>query len=186
VTVAPRRRVENGPTPRPATATDLPAILRGERHYIQTVEPAQLDAWTAAIDRNLDLWIANLSRTTIIESDGEVIGYSAWTLTGGDAVLITIAVLPQHRRHGIGSALLARFIRDGRRAGAAELHAGVLRTNDARALYESAGFRAVTEDDGYTLYAMPGGRHAVPTPSGSGTRCPSVQPPVHHAQNGTS
>lgn len=46
-------------------------IVRGERHYMQTIEPAQLGAWTAAIDRNLDLWINNLARTTIIESDGK-------------------------------------------------------------------------------------------------------------------
>lgn len=155
--------IEDGLTLRSATATDLPMIVRGERHYMQTKEPAQLGAWTAAIDRNLDLWIGNLARTNIMESDGKAVGYSVWTIAGAAAVLITVGVLPQYRRQGIGRKLLDVFIHDGKRAGATELKVGALLSNNSRSLYESAGFTTVKEEDGYAFYAMPGADRIMPT-----------------------
>ncbi len=55
---------------RPAVVGDLPTILRAERDYVAAVEPTQLAPWTAAIDRNLALWIEHLDRTTVLELDG--------------------------------------------------------------------------------------------------------------------
>ena len=54
---------------RPAVVGDLPTILRAERDYVAAVEPTQLAPWTAAIDRNLALWIEHLDRTTVLELD---------------------------------------------------------------------------------------------------------------------
>ncbi len=175
---------EDALTLRSATAADLSMIVRGERHYMQTMEPAQLGAWTAAIDRNLDLWINNLARTNIMESDGKAVGYSVWTIAGAAAVLITVGVLPQYRRHGIGRKLLDAFIHDGKRAGATDLKLGALLTSGARTLYESAGFTTVKEEDGYAFYAMPGVERRPPRHRRTPHRI--LIPHDQHAQNGSS
>ncbi|WP_427016358.1 hypothetical protein ACQCSX_16585 [Pseudarthrobacter sp. P1] len=72
-----------GPTLRPATAADLPFILRGERSYIREIEPAAEAGWTNALDRNLQLWVDNLERAAIVEVAGEPVGYYLWMPDAG-------------------------------------------------------------------------------------------------------
>jgi hypothetical protein len=66
---------------RPAVPADLPVIFRAERSYIKNVEPEQEGEWTAAIDRNLELWIANLDRTTMLLAGTDIAGFVIWTPT---------------------------------------------------------------------------------------------------------
>jgi len=133
-------------------------ILRGERLYLQQIEPLSEASWTAAIDRNLELWIANLDRTTVVELDGEAAGYAMWMPRGGGATLVTMNVLPTHRRHGLGAYLLEWFAVDAAAAGIRRLDLGVHRDNPARRLYERAGYRLTGEEGDYLLYsrATPG------------------------------
>ena len=148
---------------RPAVVGDLPTILRAERDYVAAVEPAQLAPWTAATDRNLALWIAHLDRTTVLEADDETgpttAGFVMWMPDAhGDgpavpsATLITLQVLPAHRRRGLGTRLLETFAPQAGAAGARVLRLGVHEANPARGLYPRAGYTLVGRDGDYLLY----------------------------------
>jgi GNAT superfamily N-acetyltransferase len=52
-----------------------------------------------------------------------------------------VYVVPEHRRRGIGRALLNAALEWGRGEGCDEAELDVLVANPARALYEGAGFR---------------------------------------------
>jgi ribosomal protein S18 acetylase RimI-like enzyme len=141
---------------RPAVPADLPEIFRAERSYIKTIEPAQEGAWTAAIDRNLDLWIANLDRATMLLADTDLAGFVIWTPTPAyrddTATLITIQVQPAYRRRGYGRVLLGVFAEQAAAAGYRLLHLGVHKGNPARSLYEGAGYQPAGSDGDYLLY----------------------------------
>ena len=141
---------------RPAVAADLPLILRAERQYVQEIEPTEVDRWTSRIDRNLELWIRNLDRTTVLLVDDEAAGYVMWTPDGPDAaLLVTIQVLAPHRRRGHGLRLLEVFADQARRHGAGVLRLGAHEANPARPLYAAAGYRTTGRDGDYVLYERP-------------------------------
>jgi GNAT superfamily N-acetyltransferase len=141
---------------RPAAPADLPTIFRAERDYITAIEPQQTTAWTAAIDRNLELWIANLGRTTVLLAEGTVAGFVMWkpdpAYREDAATLITIQVLPSYRRRGYGKVLLGVFAQQAATAGLRLLHLGVHQGNPARALYEQADYKSAGRDGEYLLY----------------------------------
>lgn len=148
---------------RAAVVGDLPTVLRAERDYVAAVEPAQMPSWTAAIDRNLALWIENLPRTSVLELDEEAgpatAGFVMWMPdAAGDeaavpaATLITIQVLPAHRRRGLATRLLEVFAAQAGAAGAQVLRLGVHEGNPARGLYPRAGYGPTGRDGDYLLY----------------------------------
>ena len=141
---------------RPAEPTDLPMLYRSELQYMRDIEGDQLGRWMQAIDRNLELWTANLPRARVAEVDGAPAGIMLWMpLPDGSAVLVTLHVLPDYRRQGTGRLLLGRFISDATASGSTTLTLGVHRGNPARALYEEAGFAHTGEEDAYLYYALP-------------------------------
>jgi ribosomal protein S18 acetylase RimI-like enzyme len=145
-------------TLRPAVAADLPVIFRAERDYIKTIEPGQEAAWTAGLDRSLELWTANLDRATMLLAGTEVAGFVIWKPTpeyqDGAATLVTIQVHPAYRRRGYGRILLRVFADQAAAAGYRLLHLGVHKGNPARALYEQAGYQQVGTDGDYLLYDL--------------------------------
>lgn len=69
------------------------------------------------------------------------VGFALARRTGDDAELLTLCVLPDHRRRGIAAALLNEVLQQARRLGTANVFLEVAETNDpARALYASRGF----------------------------------------------
>ncbi len=87
--------------------------------------------------RNLEVLIA--------EADGQVVGFVALsflqTLTGPRAWVDDIAVEPDHRRQGIGAALLEAAVRRARQVGCTYLLVDTKRGNPpARAFYRAYGF----------------------------------------------
>lgn len=71
------------------------------------------------------------------DSTGFVLGRAI----AGEAELLTLAVDPQSRRHGIGRALLARFATEAAARGATTAFLEVAAANvGARALYAGAGW----------------------------------------------
>ena len=69
---------------------------------MRAVEPTSEAGWTGATDRNLELWVDNLSTTTVLELDGQVAGFVMWRAEpAGAALVITIQVLPAFRRRGL-------------------------------------------------------------------------------------
>ncbi|MDX1545462.1 MAG: GNAT family N-acetyltransferase [Rhodothermales bacterium] len=61
-------------------------------------------------------------------------------------LLIDVAVLPEYRGQGVGTALLRSLIEE---AAALPVDLSVVRTNPARRLYERLGFAVVSEDAVY-------------------------------------
>lgn len=91
--------------------------------------------------------------TWIAEEDGKMAGFAVveWTLeTDFFAYLQTIEVLPQHRKHGVASALLQRIESSSSTAGASTLWLHVDAANDdAIRLYERHGFAFQGKKDHY-------------------------------------
>jgi [ribosomal protein S18]-alanine N-acetyltransferase len=124
----------------PATLADLDAIDEIERHSFTTPWPRA--AFEAELTR--DVARLDVARTTVI------VGFcNYWIVAdheahGGEVQILAIATHPDHRRAGVGAALLAYALAEGRaaRCGLATLE--VRRGNTpAIALYERAGFRTV-------------------------------------------
>lgn len=80
----------------------------------------------------------------------------AWAV-GGDAELLTVAVVPEARRQGIGAALVTAATAAASTRGAASMHLEVAEDNHAaRALYAKLGYEEAGRRREY--YARPNGR----------------------------
>jgi ribosomal protein S18 acetylase RimI-like enzyme len=140
---------------RPAEPTDLPMLYRSELMYMREIESEHVDKWLQAVDRNLELWATNLSRARVIDIGGQPAGIMLWMpLPEGVAVLVTIHVLPEFRRQGLGQHLLERFVADASASGCSTLNLGVHKNNPARGLYEKADFERTHADSEYLYYSM--------------------------------
>lgn len=144
------------PSLRPARVEDLPAVLRFERSYVETIEPESAQGWVEAVDQNLALWIECLPTTLVLElagsDDPDPAGFVMWLPEGDSATLVSIQVGPRHRRAGLGRALLTAFEQQALAGGALVLELGVHRRNPARALYELAGWVETGRDGDYVLF----------------------------------
>lgn len=139
---------------RPAEVNDLPFILRQERGYIETIEPAALLGWQAALDRNLALWIDCLPHTVFcVDADGQPLGFAMWLPDGGTATLVSIQVLHSHRRQGLGKLLLEAFEQRASLGGAGVAKLGVHQSNPARLLYQGEGYGTAGQDGDYLLFS---------------------------------
>jgi len=135
---------------RPAEVGDLPFIFRQERGYMETIEPAALPGWLAALDRNLELWISCLPHTVFcVDATGQPLGFAMWLPDGDAATLVSIQVLASHRRQGLGRLLLKAF---EERVSPGAVNLGVHKSNPARMLYEAAGYDAAGRDGDYLLF----------------------------------
>jgi ribosomal protein S18 acetylase RimI-like enzyme len=85
-------------------------------------------------------------RLATASMSGQVIGYTWCTMDRGIGTLGRLAVLPEHRRHGVGGALLGDALRYMARNGAEVLSLCTQEDNAAsRALYQRAGLRELPE-----------------------------------------
>ena len=85
-------------------------------------------------------------RVVVARSGQGIVGYSILTMSRGIAMLARVAVLPSHRGHGVGMALVSDASRYAERANAVEVTLCTQATNaEARALYTNAGFTEVVE-----------------------------------------
>ncbi|MBD7996370.1 GNAT family N-acetyltransferase [Arthrobacter sp. Sa2CUA1] len=139
---------------RPAEVNDLPFILRQEREYIESIEPAALQGWLAALDRNLALWIDCLPHTLFcVDADGQRLGFAMWLPDSGTATLVSIQVLHSHRRQGLGRLLLEAFEQRTSLGGSSVAKLGVHQSNPARLLYQSAGYKTAGQDGDFLLFS---------------------------------
>jgi ribosomal-protein-alanine N-acetyltransferase len=124
----------------PATLDDLDAIDEIERHSF--LRPWPRDVFEAELARD----VARLD----VARHPAVIGFcNYWIVadprgSAGEVHILAIATHPDHRRAGIGAALLGHALDQGRAAHATVATLEVRRGNaPAIALYERAGFRTV-------------------------------------------
>jgi ribosomal protein S18 acetylase RimI-like enzyme len=79
--------------------------------------------------------------------EGDAVGASTLSLGAGVAGLANIAVVPERRGEGIGSAVASAALVEGRRLG---LEVGALSAGEqGRPLYERLGFREVSRHRTY-------------------------------------
>ncbi|SDF32826.1 Acetyltransferase (GNAT) family protein [Lentzea fradiae] len=75
----------------------------------------------------------------VVVENGEVTGVLDVAVPGAEAVVESLAVLPEHRRRGLASALLAQAVRRLRRCGVRTLEAWV-RDDSALTWFDRRGF----------------------------------------------
>ena len=84
------------------------------------------------------------------EREGRIVAYGVLMLAPGEAQLLNLSVVPDARRGGLGSQLLAQFLDDARRLGAEQVFLEVRESNaPAIALYRRAGFESVARRESY-------------------------------------
>ncbi len=77
-------------------------------------------------------------------------GLVLWSVVADQAEILTIAVLPPYRRHGLGRGLLAAAWEDARASGAVEMFLEVAADNTAaQRLYAEFGFVEYARRKGY-------------------------------------
>jgi ribosomal-protein-alanine N-acetyltransferase len=130
----------------PATVADLDAIDEIERHSF--AQPWPRKAFETELARDI-------ARLTVARAPA-VIGFcNYWMLTdehgkADELQIMVIACHPDHRRAGVGAALLAEALGHGRAHRAEVATLEVRRGNaPAIALYERAGFRVIHVRAGY-------------------------------------
>lgn len=106
--------------------------------------------WSAAAFAGL---LADAQVALLAEPGGR--GFALARVVADEAELLTLAVLPEARRQGVGRALLARFEQLAAARGAARGFLEVAEDNAAAcALYAAAGWSPVGRRPGY--YRVPG------------------------------
>jgi ribosomal-protein-alanine N-acetyltransferase len=124
----------------PATQADLDDIVEIERHSFP--RPWTRDAFAAELAREQGrLWVAR---------DRDLVGYCVAWIVVGELGIHSIASHPDHRRAGIGRALLDHAIAAARAEGCTLATLEVRRGNlPAIWLYERAGFQTIHVRAGY-------------------------------------
>jgi ribosomal-protein-alanine N-acetyltransferase len=121
---------------------DLDEVLAIERASFTM--PWSRGAFAYEIERN------RVARCWVMREGAEIVGYLCqWEIV--DEIHVTnVAVHPARRRLGIGRALLRSVLDDARRRAVRVVALEVRPSNlEARALYESFGFRVVGRRRGY-------------------------------------
>jgi ribosomal protein S18 acetylase RimI-like enzyme len=134
-------------------------LTRSLHEHHRTVDPSipgvplrDTDGWWTVRRERYRAWLAEPDTFLLIaDDDGAAVGYALVTFhdrddsnTTGDrfAELQSLAVTPDRRGGGLGTALLHEVYREVRRRGAEEMVIGVFATNEAAMrLYEREGFR---------------------------------------------
>jgi [ribosomal protein S18]-alanine N-acetyltransferase len=115
--------------------------------------PAQIDEILAVEEASFtspwtrDMYLAELKNTGVSyfylakTETGAVIGFCSFWRVLDELHINNLAVLPDHRRAGIGADLLLRVLADGAKLGANRATLEVRRSNEpAQKLYEKFGF----------------------------------------------
>jgi [ribosomal protein S18]-alanine N-acetyltransferase len=128
---------------RPAVRGDLATMLQIERASFSDPWSAETLATALSLERMLVL-VADERGDAPGDDAPRLVGYVVALVIAPDAEIADLAVSPGTRRRGVGRALLARALDELTAREVGTVHLEVRESNlAARALYQSAGFRAV-------------------------------------------
>jgi ribosomal-protein-alanine acetyltransferase len=131
----------------PMRAADIDAVVAAEQRICAF--PWTRGNFADSLAAGYGAWILRL--------DAALAGYGVAMIALDEAHLLTIGIVPELQRHGLGSQLLGHLVAVARGKGAARMFLEVRRSNVAgRAFYDRHGFRGIGERRGY--YAAAGGR----------------------------
>ena len=103
--------------------------------------------WSAAEIAKL---LENPAAFALLAREGRALGFVLAWMVGGEAELLTVAVVPEARRQGVGAALVEAACAAARLAGAGMMHLEVGEDNlAARGLYEQLGYEQAGRRRGY-------------------------------------
>jgi [ribosomal protein S18]-alanine N-acetyltransferase len=115
--------------------------------------PDEIDAVLAVEEASFtnpwtrEMYLAELENRTVSycylakDADGRVVGFCSFWRVLDELHINNLAVMPQERRTGVGSALLAFVLKEGATLGARRATLEVRRSNEsARLMYERFGF----------------------------------------------
>ena len=121
---------------RRAEETDLPALLAVE-------QTSFFSPWKEAAF--LSEFANPYSRLWVVEEGENVIGYVCTWFIHDEGQIANMAVLPEHRRRGLGKILVHHVLQEARKQGVLSLSLEVRRSNHAALeLYKSFGFQKFT------------------------------------------
>lgn len=123
-------------------------MLGGPGASTGTLTPAQETFVRLQVLAQTRYWNTTYPRAdrTIVLRDGAPVGRMIVDRTGSAILLVDIALSPEHRRRGIGTALVTPLLAEGARA-RREVRLQVARGNPAIRLYERLGFVRTSADE---------------------------------------
>jgi len=108
------------------------------------------EAWTASGYRTELADIARRYYLAAEDDDGSLVGWAGVMVIGQSAEILTVGVVPSHRRRGFARQLLDGLLEEARSRAAIEAFLEVRVDNDtARAMYAAEGFAEVGIRPGY-------------------------------------
>ncbi len=129
---------------RPGDARDVATV---DALMVAAFDPVFGEAWTRSQCLGV-LAMPGVQMSLAYDAD-EPAGFAMSRIIMDEAELLLLAVSPDHRRRGVGGALLRSVVSDCQMAGVAKLHLEVRGGNSAVRLYEGAGFVKIGERRGY-------------------------------------
>ncbi len=125
----------------PMTADHIPQVYALER--VCFTAPWDLSAYMGELRNPSAFYLVALQ-------DHHLLGYGGMWVVETNAHVVTLAVRPECRRHGLGRRLMDGLLAEARRRGAEEVTLEVRAGNTpAQGLYASMGFLAVARRRGY-------------------------------------
>ena len=132
---------------RPMIPLDLPVIVALEREIYQS------DAWSVGqFKEELGNVPKNRWYIVAVNESGQIVGYAGVFAPdiGLEADVLTLTVAPNHRRHGIGRAMLNELISWAMERSAPAIYLEVREGNEeASPLYLSEGFQPISRRSNY-------------------------------------
>ena len=126
---------------------DLEGVLAVEAQSFTNPWTREMYAWELQNRAVCHIYVVRMP-------DCRVAGFCAFWLVFDEIHVNNVAVLPQYRSHGLGTALLHHVLAEGRRLGAQRATLEVRRSNEAaRRLYERLGFHVAAVRSNY--YSKP-------------------------------
>lgn len=129
---------------RPGDVRDAAAA---ERVMAAAFDPQWGEAWTRA--QLLGVMAMPGVHLLIAEAAGEPVGFALTRTVMDEAELLLLGVAPDHRRHGIASALIRAVMADCAGTGVTVLHLEVRSNNPAVRFYTAHGFAKCGERRNY-------------------------------------
>jgi GNAT superfamily N-acetyltransferase len=127
---------------RPAEAPDLSALYaRCWQDVAASLDP-EVVAEIMPATAEVEAWFRGGFEVYRASFDGELVGVVRVSFPTGAAMLDRLAVAPEHRRRGVGRALVEHAVNRGRKAGVTRAWVHLWpQLEDAMELHRSVGFR---------------------------------------------
>lgn len=121
---------------------ELRSIRAGDTETILELDRLAFEPIWQLSRESLAVAIIQASSASLIENEGEIIGYQITTSSPFGAHLARLAILPSHQRKGLGTALVNDAVQSVQEIGLDLLSVNTQENNhSSRMLYEKMGFR---------------------------------------------